>query len=752
MSFKKLLIANRGEIAIRIARAAADAGIATVAIFPADDALSLHVRVADEAFEVRGRGARAYLDIESVVKAAKAAGCDAVHPGYGFLSENADFAKACAAEGIAFVGPKVSALELFGDKVAARQLAKRCGVPIIAGTSGPSSLEEIKAFFESLGSGGSVVIKAMVGGGGRGMRVVEKAADLAEAYARCQSEAKAAFGFDGVYAERLIRKARHIEVQIIGDRHGAVSHLWERECSVQRRHQKLVEVAPSPSLSDALRGRIIEAAKQLASYAGYDNLGTFEFLVDGAADGSFAFIEANPRLQVEHTITEEVLGIDLVRAQLAVASGAALSSLGLDQASISKPRGYAMQLRVNMETLDETGATHPTGGVLAVFEPPSGPGVRVDSFGYAGYKTSAAFDSLLAKVIVHTPGEAWHDVVAKASRSLREFRIDGVVTNIAFLQAVLAHPDFRTNRIATDFIDGNIAKLVEAADGAARPLYFAPTEKSGDQAVQSRAAEVPEGTAMVAAPLQGTVVAIQVKEGEIVRSGQQLAVIESMKMEHLVMAEQGGRVTKLVAGDGVTLLHGEPILYLEPLDVAAGSAAMEAEIDLDHIRPDLAEMLARQANTRDENRPASVERRRNTNQRTARENIAQLVDDGSFIEYGSLAIAAQRRRRKLDDLIKNTPADGLITGVATVNADRFGPEAARCMVVAYDYTVLAGTQGHMNHKKIDRMLTLAEDWRMPLVFYAEGGGGRPGDTDRLGMTGSTGRLSCSLRGSQASCP
>jgi acetyl/propionyl-CoA carboxylase alpha subunit len=735
MSFKKLLIANRGEIAIRIARATADAGIATVAIFPADDALSLHVRVADEAFEVRGRGARAYLDIESVVKAAKAAGCDAVHPGYGFLSENAEFAKACAAEGIAFVGPKVSALELFGDKVAARQLAKRCGVPIIAGTSGPSSLEEIKAFFESLGSGESVVIKAMVGGGGRGMRVVEKAADLAEAYARCQSEAKAAFGFDGVYAERLIRKARHIEVQIIGDRHGAVSHLWERECSVQRRHQKLVEVAPSPSLSDALRGRIIEAAKQLASYAGYDNLGTFEFLVDGAADGSFAFIEANPRLQVEHTITEEVLGIDLVRAQLAVASGAALSSLGLDQASISKPRGYAMQLRVNMETLDETGATHPTGGVLAVFEPPSGPGVRVDSFGYAGYKTSAAFDSLLAKVIVHTPGEAWHDVVAKASRSLREFRIDGVVTNIAFLQAVLAHPDFRTNRIATDFIDGNIAKLVEAADGAARPLYFAPTEKSGDQAVQSRAAEVPEGTVMVAAPLQGTVVAIQVKEGEIVRSGQQLAVIESMKMEHLVMAEQGGRVTKLVAGDGVTLLHGEPILYLEPLDVAAGSAAMEAEIDLDHIRPDLAEMLARQANTRDENRPASVERRRNTHQRTARENIAQLVDDGSFIEYGSLAIAAQRRRRELDDLIKNTPADGLITGVATVNADRFGPEAARCMVVAYDYTVLAGTQGHMNHKKIDRMLTLAEDWRMPLVFYAEGGGGRPGDTDRLGMTG-----------------
>lgn len=735
MSFKKLLIANRGEIAIRIARAAADAGIATVAIHPADDALSLHVRVADEAVEIPGRGARAYLDIDAVVKAAKNVGCDAVHPGYGFLSENAAFAKACADAGMAFVGPKPAALELFGDKVAARQLAKRCGVPIIAGTSGPSSLEEITAFFTSLGSHAAIVIKAMAGGGGRGMRVVETVSDLAEAYARCQSEAKAAFGFDGVYAERLIRQARHIEVQIIGDKHGAISHLWERECTIQRRHQKLIEVAPSPSLSDPLGGRIIEAAKQLATAASYDNLGTFEFLVDGTAEDSFAFIEANPRLQVEHTVTEEVLGLDLVRAQLAVAAGSSLASLGLAQGSIPKPRGHAMQLRVNMETLDETGATHPTGGVLAVFEPPSGPGVRVDSFGYAGYKTSAAFDSLLAKVIVHTPGEAWHDVVAKASRALREFRIDGVVTNIPFLQAVLAHPDFRTNRIATDFIDRNVAKLVEAADGAAKPLYFAATERSGGHAEAQVTQGVPEGTVMVAAPLQGTIVTIQVKEGEIVRPGQQLAVIESMKMEHLVMAEQGGRVMKLAAADGATLMHGEAIMYLEPLDVAADSAAAEADIDLDHIRPDLAELIARQANTLDANRPSSVERRRNTNQRTARENVAQLVDEGSFMEYGSLAIAAQRRRRKLDDLIKNTPADGLVMGVATVNAGKFGPEGARCIVVAYDYTVLAGTQGHMNHKKIDRMLTLAEDWRVPLVFYAEGGGGRPGDTDRLGMTG-----------------
>ena len=237
------------------------------------------------------------------------------------------------------------------------------------------------------------------------------------------------------------------------------------------------------------------------------------------------------------------------------------------------------------------------------------------------------------------------------------------------------------------------------------------------------------------APLQGTVVAIEVAEGDLVRPGQQIAIIESMKMEHLVDAPHGGKVTKVTASKGATLMHGEPILFLEPAEVDGDEAEEEAAVDLDHIRPDLAEVIARHAITLDENRPAAVARRRKTNQRTARENVAQLVDDGSFVEYGSLAIAAQRRRRKVDDLIKSTPADGLITGVATVNAEKFGAKDGRCMVISYDYTVLAGTQGHMNHKKIDRMLGLAEQWRLPLLFYAEGGGGRPGDTDRLGMTG-----------------
>jgi acetyl/propionyl-CoA carboxylase alpha subunit/acetyl-CoA carboxylase carboxyltransferase component len=738
MSFHKLLIANRGEIAIRIARAAGDAGLATVAIYSADDAQSLHVRAGDAAHEIPGRGARAYLDIEAMIAAAKATECDALHPGYGFLSENSALARRCAQENIVFVGPSPQALDLFGDKAQAKALAKRCGVPVLEGTSGPTSLEQAKAFLESLGPGGAIMIKAIAGGGGRGMRIIDDVARLEEAFARCQSEAMAAFGSDGVYVERLIRNARHIEVQIICDHHGAISHLWERECTIQRRNQKLIEIAPSPSLTDSLRTRIIDSAKELAAAANYDNLGTFEFLVDNDArtsDKAFAFIEANPRLQVEHTVTEQVLGLDLVQSQLAVAAGATLGSLGLAQGYIPRPRGFAMQLRVNMEVMDETGAARPTGGTLAVFDLPSGPGVRIDTFGYSGYRTSVAFDSLLAKVIVHSPGGNWTDVVHKASRTLREFRIGGVATNIAFLAAILAHPDFVDNRVSTGFIDKHVAALVGEAEATAETALIESGSAADDAAPEAAVSAGPAGSEPVPAPLQGTIVAVDVREGDLVRPGQQIAVLESMKMEHLVTAPHGGRVTKIAADAGVTLMQDEPILYLEPAEIDAHDVAEEEDFDLDHIRPDLAELIERRAITRDENRPGSVERRRKTNQRTARENIAHLVDEGSFVEYGSLAIAAQRRRRTVDDLIRNTPADGLISGVATVNAEKFGADAARCMVIAYDYTVLAGTQGHMNHKKIDRMLGLAEQWRMPLVFYAEGGGGRPGDTDRLGMTG-----------------
>ncbi len=318
MAIRKLLIANRGEIAIRIARAAGELGIASVAVYSDDDAFSLHVRKADESCALGSSGASAYLDAEKMVAAAKKTGCDAIHPGYGFLSEDVSLATGCAEEGLVFVGPSLAILRLFGDKTAARALAERLGVPVIPGTSGPTTLQEATAFFDSVEVGTGVMIKAVAGGGGRGMRPVWRRNELEQAYARCQSEARTSFGDDALYVERLLANVRHIEVQIVGDRSGNVTHLFERECTLQRRNQKLVEIAPSPSLTPALRERITQAARELAQAARYENLGTFEFLVDAGLKGTepfFAFIEANPRLQVEHTVTEETLGIDLVRTR-----------------------------------------------------------------------------------------------------------------------------------------------------------------------------------------------------------------------------------------------------------------------------------------------------------------------------------------------------------------------------------------------------------------------------------------------------
>ena len=737
----RLLIANRGEIAIRIARAASELGVHTVAIYSTDEESALHVRKADEAVALEGRGARAYLDVNAVIAAAKAANCDGLHPGYGFLSENVDLAKACADNGIVFVGPSVGGLGLFGDKTAARELAKKVGVPVIPGTSGPTTLEETTAFFDSLGDGAAVMIKAVAGGGGRGMRPVTARADLAEAYARCQSEATAAFGDGAVYVERLMRNARHIEVQIIGDRAGNISHLYERECTIQRRNQKVIEIAPSPALTPDLRERITLAARELAAAAKYDNLGTFEFLLDatpgasGQGEPFFAFIEANPRLQVEHTVTEEVLGVDLVQAQLRVAGGATLADLGLLQTQIPAPRGYAIQLRVNMEAIDARGNVKPQGGTLAVFEPPSGPGVRVDTFGYAGYRTSSAFDSLLAKLIVHSNAPDYAAAVAKAYRAAREFRIEGVGTNLPFLKALLCNDAVQRNEVTTKFLEENVAELVAGASADQhRDLFFAAKTETADAAARTET-KAPEGTQPTAAPMQGTIVSIDVAVGDLVRPGQQVAVLEAMKMEHLIAAAHGGVVRAIATAPGETLMAGEPVLHIEPQEVGGADAQADEAIDLDHIRADLAHVLERQGNLLDENRPQSVERRRKTNQRTARENIAQLVDAGTFMEYGGLAIAAQSRRRSLDDLIINTPADGLIVGTASINGRHFGADVARAMVVSYDYTVLAGTQGKRNHKKLDRAMHLAQQWSLPLVLYAEGGGGRPGDTDSGGLTG-----------------
>jgi len=367
MRVRSVLVANRGEIAIRVMRAAADLGLRSVAVHAEDDSRSLHVRVADRAVALRGRGSAAYLDVEQLVAAARDHGCEAVHPGYGFLSESAAFAQRCSESGLTFVGPTPATLALLGDKTAARQLAERLGVPVMAGSGGPVSLEEARAFLGRLGPGAAMVIKAVAGGGGRGMRVVRAAAELDSAYERCRSEARASFGVDTVYVERLMERARHVEVQVAGDGTGRVVHLWERECSLQRRHQKLIEVAPSPGLPAAVRESLLTAALRMAAELRYQSLGTFEFLVEGGAQGDagFVFIEANPRLQVEHTVTEAVTGVDLVQVQLQLASGRTLEQLGLS--SPPPVRGFALQARINMESMQPDGSAKPEGGVISAF-------------------------------------------------------------------------------------------------------------------------------------------------------------------------------------------------------------------------------------------------------------------------------------------------------------------------------------------------------------------------------------------------
>ena len=425
-----LLIANRGEIAVRIARAAAELGMRTVAVYSQDDAESLHIRKAEHAVALPAAGPRAYLDGAAIIAAALESGCDAIHPGYGFLSESGAFARDCAEAGLRFVGPSVDHLELFGDKGRARSLAQRLGVPVLRGTFSATTLEDARFFLTSLGARGQMIIKASAGGGGRGMRFVADDVDLADAYSRCQSEATAAFGRGDVYVEEFFPRARHIEIQVIGDGSG-VTHLWERECSLQRRHQKVVEIAPSPTLPDSTRQQLIAAALQMAREIGYESVGTFEFLVDARAGERFAFIEANARLQVEHTVTEEILGIDLVQAQLRLAAGATLAEIGLEQSSIPAPaRLSRCSCASTWRSMQRDGSTRPTSGTLSAFEPPAGPGVRVDSFGYTGYRTSSSFDPLLAKVIAHSSSDNFTDVVQRAYRALCEFRIEGVATNV----------------------------------------------------------------------------------------------------------------------------------------------------------------------------------------------------------------------------------------------------------------------------------------------------------------------------------
>ena len=625
MPIQRLFISNRGEIAIRIAQAASDLAITSVGIYSEDDANSLHIQSVGECVALTGSGPSAYLDIQQIVKAAQDSNCDAVHPGYGFLAESAEFADAVEASGLLYVGPTPETLATCGDKARARQAATDAGVPIVAGTDRATSLDETLAFFDAQAPGHAIMIKAIAGGGGRGTRMVSDRDEIAAAFERCQSEAESAFGNGQLYVEQLIENARHIEVQVIGDGHGHAVHFHTRECSAQRRHQKLIEVAPAFGIPGSTLEAIQSSAIRIAQNMQYRSLGTFEFLVDADDASTFAFIEANARLQVEHTVTEMVTGLDLVQTQLRLAGGETFEALQLDGWSDHGTNGFAIQCRVNMEKYSPTGDVLPTGGTITRYEMPTGPGIRVDGFGYSGYETSPNFDSLLCKVIVSSRSDRFDTVVQRAIQALRNCHVEGVGTNIAFLRAILGSDAFLNGEVTTRWVDQNVADLVEQASESERSLDTAVTDTAGlaggqvdtrdplalfeyADAIKKAKAETraeeereaqdasllgPDGSVGQPAPIQGTIVSVRVAEGDAVAAHQELVVMEAMKMEHVIKASVRGIVRRVAVTEGSVIQEGHPLVFVEAADVEVDDVATSAEVDLDHIRDDLQETIER---------------------------------------------------------------------------------------------------------------------------------------------------------------
>jgi pyruvate carboxylase subunit A len=440
--FKKILVANRGEIAMRIIRACRELNIATAAIYSEADTAGIYVKKADEAYLVGPGPVKGFLDMQQIVDLAKRIGADAVHPGYGFLSENAQFAHLCRASGIAFIGPSPQAIHLMGNKVKARELAREVGVPIVPGTDGGvASAEEALAFVRTVGY--PVMIKASAGGGGRGLRVVRSDAELKESMETASREAEAAFGDGSLFIEKYIDRPHHIEFQILADQHGNVIHLGERDCSIQRRHQKLIEIAPSLILTPKLRAEMGEAAIAIARAVDYDNAGTVEFLLD--QEGRYYFIEMNPRIQVEHTVTEQITAIDIVRNQISIAAG---KPLDIRQEDVTL-QGYAIQCRINAE--DPRNNFRPCTGTVTAYLSPGGIGVRIDGAVYKDYTIPPYYDALLAKLTVR--GRTWEEAVSRMHRSLEEYVLRGVKTTIPFMKAIMEEPDFRAGRFDTSYLE-----------------------------------------------------------------------------------------------------------------------------------------------------------------------------------------------------------------------------------------------------------------------------------------------------------
>jgi acetyl-CoA/propionyl-CoA carboxylase biotin carboxyl carrier protein len=583
--FTKVLVANRGEIAIRVFRALRELGIGSVAVYSDVDRSALHVGTADEAYALGGRtAAESYLDVAKLLDAAARAGAEAVHPGYGFLAENAGFARAVEASGLVWIGPPPDAIELMGHKTVARARMQAAGVPIIPGTTDPvGSAAEVAALGEELGF--PLLVKAAAGGGGKGMKVVRSADDAEAAFASARREGQAYFADAAVYVERYLEDPRHVEVQVLADAHGNVIHLGERDCTIQRRHQKLVEESPSPAVSAELRERIGQIAVDAARAAGYRSAGTIEGLL--APNGSYYFMEMNTRIQVEHTVTELVTGVDLVREQVLVAAG---ESLSLRQEDVVL-RGHAIECRINAE--DPANGFRPSPGRITSYREPAGPGVRVDSGVTAGSQVSDLYDPMVAKLIVHDSDR--ERARLRMLRALEEFELGGVKTLVGFHRALLEHPCFVAGATCHGVVESE--ELARRADELSPPVVPAAadgrlTRSATEVEIDGRRVEVavlrPEpayrelarrrrerhatshrgGAAdVVVSPMQGTVIEVRVAEGDEVDRGAVICIVEAMKMENELTAHAAGVVTSLSVAAGDAVAFGQTICVVSPNDV-----------------------------------------------------------------------------------------------------------------------------------------------------------------------------------------
>ncbi len=581
--FTKVLVANRGEIAVRVFRTLRDLGIASVAVYSDVDRAALHPRFADEAFALGGEtSAESYLVAEKLLDAALRSGAEAIHPGYGFLAENAGFAAAVEAAGLTWIGPPPSAIELMGSKTRARQAMLAAGVPIIPGTTEPvESAAEVVALGEEHGY--PLLIKAAAGGGGKGMKVVRSPGEAEQALESARREGRSYFADEAVYVERYLEHPRHVEVQVLADAHGNVVHLGERDCTIQRRHQKLVEETPSPAVDERLRARIGAIAVDAARAAGYRSAGTIEGLL--ADDGSYYFMEMNTRIQVEHTVTELVSGIDIVRAQVEIAAG---RPLAFSQDEI-RLQGHAIECRINAE--DPGRGFLPSPGRITAYREPSGPGVRVDSGVDVGSEVSPLYDPMIAKVIVHGADRA--DAIGRMLRALGEYRIEGVQTLIGFHRALLAQPCFRAGETCEGIVESSelaqqaeqlshrTTSVARAPDGV---LSIVATEVEVDgrrvsvkvlspeppyRALARRrrereaAAAAGSGSGTVRSPMQGTVIDVKVATGDEVAPGQVVCIVEAMKMENEIATHRGGVVAGVSVAVGMAVSIGQPICAID---------------------------------------------------------------------------------------------------------------------------------------------------------------------------------------------